>query len=63
MPTYDYVCRGCKHSFEHFQSITSNIKRTCPECKEKKLQRLIGSGAGVIFKGPGFYETDYKQKR
>ena len=62
MPTYDYVCDVCEHAFEHFQSMTSNVLRTCPECKRKKLRRLIGSGAGVIFKGSGFYETDYKRK-
>ena len=62
MPTYDYVCDACDHAFEHWQTMTSNIKRTCPECKQRKLRRLIGSGAGVIFKGSGFYETDYKRK-
>ena len=62
MPTYDYVCDACQHAFEHFQSMTSNVLRTCPECKKRKLRRLIGSGAGVIFKGSGFYETDYKRK-
>jgi putative FmdB family regulatory protein len=62
MPTYDYVCDACKHAFDHFQSMSSNVLRTCPECKKKKLRRLIGSGAGVIFKGSGFYETDYKRK-
>ena len=63
MPTYDYECDACSHHFEHFQSMTSNIRRKCPECGEKKLRRLIGSGAGVIFKGSGFYETDYKRKQ
>ena len=62
MPTYDYVCDGCEHAFEHFQSMSSNVLRTCPQCKKRKLRRLIGSGAGVIFKGSGFYETDYKRK-
>ena len=62
MPTYDYVCDGCEHAFEHFQSMSSNVLRTCPQCKKRKLRRLIGSGAGVIFKGSGFYETDYKKK-
>jgi putative FmdB family regulatory protein len=61
MPTYDYVCEGCGHKFEHFQSMTSRRLRTCPECRERKLTRLVGSGAGVIFKGSGFYETDYKR--
>ena len=62
MPTYDYVCDSCEHQFEHRQSMTSNRLRTCPHCKQRKLRRLIGSGAGVIFKGSGFYETDYKRK-
>ncbi len=62
MPTYDYVCDACQHAFENWQSMTSRILRTCPECKKRKLRRLIGSGAGVIFKGSGFYETDYKRK-
>ncbi len=61
MPTYDYLCGACEHAFEHFQSMTSNLLRKCPECGERKLRRLIGSGAGVIFKGSGFYETDYKR--
>ena len=60
MPTYDYVCRDCKHKFEHFQSMTSKLLKKCPECGKMKLHRLIGSGAGVIFKGSGFYETDYR---
>jgi putative FmdB family regulatory protein len=63
MPTYNYECSNCGHSFEHFQSMTSRKKRKCPECKEPKLVRLIGPGAGIIFKGTGFYETDYKQKK
>jgi putative FmdB family regulatory protein len=62
VPTYDYVCNGCGHKFEHFQSMSSAHLRTCPECKKRKLKRLIGSGAGVIFKGSGFYQTDYKNK-
>ncbi|MGE4618568.1 MAG: FmdB family zinc ribbon protein [Planctomycetota bacterium] len=60
MPTYDYVCDGCSHSFELFQKVTDGVKRTCSECGEKKLRRLIGAGGGVIFKGSGFYETDYR---
>ena len=62
MPTYDYVCAACEHAFEHFQSMTSRRLRKCPACGKPKLERLIGSGAGVIFKGSGFYETDYKRK-
>lgn len=61
MPTYDYSCEACGHHFEHFQSMTSRRLRTCPECKKKALIRLVGSGAGLIFKGSGFYETDYKR--
>ena len=61
MPTYEYECEACGHKFDHFQSMNSRRLRTCPECKKKKLVRLIGSGAGVIFKGSGFYETDYKR--
>jgi putative FmdB family regulatory protein len=60
MPTYDYVCQACEHSFEEFQSITAKSLRKCPECGKLKLKRLIGTGAGVIFKGSGFYETDYR---
>lgn len=61
MPTYEYECEACGHRFDHFQSMNSRRLRTCPACKQKKLVRLIGSGAGVIFKGSGFYETDYKR--
>lgn len=60
MPTYEYVCNACGHEFEEFQSITAKPLRKCPECGKLKLQRLIGTGAGVIFKGSGFYETDYR---
>ena len=63
MPTYDYVCGSCSHAFEHFQSMTSDLLTDCPECAEPKLKRLIGSGSALIFKGSGFYETDYKRKR
>lgn len=60
MPTYDYRCDACKRQFEIFQSMKDRPKRKCPECGEMKLQRLIGAGAGIIFKGSGFYETDYR---
>jgi len=60
VPTYAYECEACGHHFEKFQSMTANSLRTCPECKARKLQRLIGPGAGIIFKGSGFYETDYR---
>ena len=60
MPTYDYLCESCEHEFEKFQSITANPLKKCPSCGKMKLNRLIGTGAGVIFKGSGFYETDYR---
>lgn len=61
MPTYDYVCEGCEHRFEHFQTMSSDLLKTCPECSEDRLRRLIGTGAALIFKGSGFYCTDYKK--
>ena len=60
MPTYDYRCNACGKSFEIFHSMTQAAKRKCPECGKLKLERLIGAGSGVIFKGSGFYETDYR---
>lgn len=60
MPTYDYQCAACEHTWEEFQSITAKPKRKCPECGKLKAKRLIGTGAGVIFKGSGFYQTDYR---
>ena len=60
MPTYDYLCASCGYRFEKFESITSKPAKKCPECRKMKLNRLIGTGAGVIFKGSGFYETDYR---
>ena len=62
MPTYEYVCESCDHEFEEFQSITARALRKCPECGKPKLKRLIGTGAGVIFKGSGFYQTDYRSE-
>lgn len=62
MPTYEYVCNACGHEFELFQTMTDAVKRKCPECGKNSLERLIGTGAGVIFKGSGFYETDYRSE-
>jgi putative FmdB family regulatory protein len=62
MPTYDYACGACGHTFEAFQSITEPRKRKCPRCKKLKLERLIGQGAGFLFKGGGFYQTDYRSE-
>lgn len=62
MPTYDYECDACGHEFELFQSISEPVKRKCPECKKSKLRRLFGTGAAVVFKGSGFYETDYRSE-
>jgi putative FmdB family regulatory protein len=62
MPTYDYQCDGCGHTFEQFQSITANALKKCPECGKQKLKRLFGTGAGLIFKGSGFYQTDYRSE-
>lgn len=60
MPTYDYQCQACGHRFELFQSMTAKVKRKCPACEKPKLERLIGPGAGFLFKGDGFYITDYR---
>lgn len=60
MPTYDYVCDACDHEFELFQSIKESAKRKCPKCGKLKLRRLFGTGAAIVFKGSGFYTTDYR---
>jgi len=62
MPTYDYVCEACNHEFELFHSIKDGAKRKCPECGRLKLRRLIGPGAAIVFKGSGFYQTDYRSE-
>ena len=62
MPTYEYVCPDCEHSFEEFQSITAAAISKCPACGKRRVKRLIGRGAGLIFKGNGFYETDYRSE-
>jgi putative FmdB family regulatory protein len=60
MPTYEYKCNACDHAFELFHSMKDAPKRECPACGKNALERLIGSGAAIIFKGSGFYETDYR---
>jgi putative FmdB family regulatory protein len=62
MPTYDYKCEACDHTFEKFHSITADPVRKCPVCGKRKVRRLIGTGAGLIFKGSGFYITDYRSE-
>jgi len=62
MPTYDYRCAACGHELETFQSINEPALRKCPRCGKSKLERLIGSGAGFLFKGGGFYQTDYRSE-
>ena len=62
MPTYQYECDACGHGFEVLQSMAGKKLKKCPKCGKPKLHRLIGLGSGVIFKGTGFYETDYKRK-
>ncbi len=60
MPTYEYRCEGCGHEFEKFQSITAAPVKKCPKCGKNRVKRLISTGAGLIFKGSGFYITDYR---
>src|SRR5271168_643639 len=62
MPTYDYECDACQHKFEEFQSMTEKPLKKCPECKKPKLRRLLGTGSAIIFKGSGFYQTDYRSE-
>jgi putative FmdB family regulatory protein len=62
MPTYDYVCDGCGHTFEEFQYFSEQPLKDCPQCHEARLRRLFGTGAAVLFKGSGFYETDYRSE-
>ncbi|MGE3108860.1 MAG: FmdB family zinc ribbon protein [Phycisphaerales bacterium] len=62
MPTYEYRCTACKHQFEQFQSMRDKALTKCPACGAKALERLIGTGAAVIFKGGGFYQTDYRSE-
>lgn len=60
MPTYDYECKTCRHTWELFQSITAPPVKKCPECGKNGARRVIGPGAGIIFRGSGFYQTDYR---
>ena len=60
MPTYDYICDSCGHEFEAYESIMAPSRTDCPECKLPKLRRKIGPGAAILFKGSGFYQTDYR---
>ncbi|HYE60430.1 MAG TPA: zinc ribbon domain-containing protein [Phycisphaerales bacterium] len=62
MPTYEYKCNACKKKMEIFQSIKEDPKRKCPECGKNALERLIGTGGAIIFKGSGFYQTDYRSE-
>jgi putative FmdB family regulatory protein len=62
MPTYEYHCDACDHHFDEFQSITAEPLKKCPQCKKSKLRRVFGAGAGILFKGSGFYQTDYRSE-
>ena len=62
MPTYEYQCGACQHRFEQFQSITANPLRKCPACGKRALQRLLGAGGGILFRGSGFHQTDYRSE-
>ena len=62
MPTYDYHCDACEHDFEEFQSMLDKPLKKCPKCKKAKLRRLLGTGAAILFKGSGFYQTDYRSE-
>lgn len=62
MPTYEYRCKRCEHEFEEFQSMTAPVLKKCPSCGKNALERLIGTGAAVVFKGSGFYQTDYRSE-
>ncbi|HEV3166629.1 MAG TPA: zinc ribbon domain-containing protein [Isosphaeraceae bacterium] len=62
MPTYDYICDACGHEFEAYESIKADAQTVCPTCAEHKLRRKIGAGAAILFKGSGFYQTDYRSE-
>ncbi|MSR32558.1 MAG: zinc ribbon domain-containing protein [Gemmataceae bacterium] len=60
MPTYEYECDACGNRFDEFQSFSDKVLKKCPKCKKAKLRRLFGTGSAILFKGSGFYETDYR---
>jgi putative FmdB family regulatory protein len=62
MPTYEYQCDACEHNFDEFQSITAKPLKKCPKCGKSKLRRIFGTGAAILFKGSGFYQTDYRSE-
>jgi putative FmdB family regulatory protein len=62
MPTYEYHCDACEHNFDEFQSMSEASLKKCPKCKKPKLRRVFGTGAAILFKGAGFYETDYRSE-
>jgi len=62
MPTYEYQCDACNHNFDEFQSMSEEQLKKCPKCGKRKLRRLFGGGAAILFKGSGFYETDYRSE-
>lgn len=62
MPTYDYICDECGHEFETFESIKADPQKICPSCRKESLRRKLGPGAAVLFKGSGFYQTDYRSE-
>jgi len=62
MPTYEYQCDGCTHNFDEFQSFSDKPLKKCPKCRKSKLRRVFGTGAAILFKGSGFYQTDYRSE-
>jgi putative FmdB family regulatory protein len=62
MPTYDYICDDCGHEFEAYESIMADPRKDCPQCSRPGLRRKIGPGAAILFKGSGFYQTDYRSE-
>ena len=62
MPTYDYICDDCQHEFEAYESIKADAQTVCPTCHQPRLRRKIGAGAAILFKGSGFYQTDYRSE-